>query len=189
MFSNHNNPPAGSWASAVTACGLILVAAACDARKSAGGRGGEAGPPGPATAAADTRPAGGPATGGNRAGAEPPSDSRQSAEAVAERTQRASSDNARIRVSQLGQAVAAFEIDVGRLPTTDEGLSSLLRPPANVNGWRGPYLARGGVEALVDAWGRPYFYRAPGRHNPQEFDVGSAGPDGKEGTADDVGNW
>jgi general secretion pathway protein G len=30
---------------------------------------------------------------------------------------------------------------------------------------------------------------APGKHNPDTFDVWSVGPDGQDGTDDDIGNW
>ena len=43
--------------------------------------------------------------------------------------------------------------------------------------------------ALKDAWGNEYQYRNPGRHNPNGYDIYSSGPDGKEGTEDDIGNW
>ena len=40
-----------------------------------------------------------------------------------------------------------------------------------------------------DPWGEPYIYVQPGQKNPSKFDVRSKGPDRKEGTDDDVGNW
>jgi general secretion pathway protein G len=41
----------------------------------------------------------------------------------------------------------------------------------------------------TDPWHNPYIYYFPGKHNPSGYDLLSAGPDGKEGTADDIGNW
>ena len=40
--------------------------------------------------------------------------------------------------------------------------------------------------ALSDPWGHPYQYRNPGKRHPEGFDVYSLGPDGKDGTADDI---
>jgi general secretion pathway protein G len=40
----------------------------------------------------------------------------------------------------------------------------------------------------VDPWGSACVYHVPGRHNV-DYDLLSIGPDGKEGTADDIGNW
>jgi len=41
----------------------------------------------------------------------------------------------------------------------------------------------------MDQWNNPYIYYFPGKHNPGAYDLLSAGPDGKEGTDDDIGNW
>jgi len=40
-----------------------------------------------------------------------------------------------------------------------------------------------------DPWERPYQYMSPGKKNTTSFDVWSFGPDGNDGTADDIGNW
>jgi general secretion pathway protein G len=48
-----------------------------------------------------------------------------------------------------------------------------------VSGWRGPYLH----ELPKDPWGHPYIYHRSG----SDFKILSAGPDGQEGTADDIG--
>jgi hypothetical protein len=51
--------------------------------------------------------------------------------------------------------------------------------------WRGPYLD----QLMIDPWGHSYVYTYPGRHNTNAYDLVSAGPDGRLGTADDIGNW
>lgn len=101
------------------------------------------------------------------------------------RSQQARVTAAKADISNIETAINAFEIDNGRLPTTEEGLSALISQPANVTDWRGPYLSRG---LPKDPWGNPYLYRMPGQQNPTEFDVYSTGPDGREGN-DDIGNW
>lgn len=50
-----------------------------------------------------------------------------------------------------------------------------------VGNWNGPYLK--GLPS--DPWGNPYVYLPP-KGNPSTFVVVCVGPDGKEGTADDV---
>ena len=40
-----------------------------------------------------------------------------------------------------------------------------------------------------DPWGNPFQYEFPGRRNPDSYDLWSFGPDGVNGTADDIGNW
>ncbi len=101
------------------------------------------------------------------------------------RTQQARETAAKTDVSTIQGALDAFEIDTGRYPTTEEGLGALLTAPANVEGWRGPYLTRG---LPKDPWGNPYVYRYPGQRNTTGFDLSSTGPDGREGN-DDLGNW
>jgi TM2 domain-containing membrane protein YozV len=44
------------------------------------------------------------------------------------------------QIELLGQALDMFHLDVGRYPTTSEGLQSLLIQPNGIDGWNGPYL-------------------------------------------------
>jgi general secretion pathway protein G len=64
-------------------------------------------------------------------------------------------------------------------------LQALVTAPASSTNWRGPYLS----ETALDPWYHPYQYVSPGIHNSTTFDVFSLGPDGRAGTADDIGNW
>lgn len=82
-------------------------------------------------------------------------------------------------------ALDVFELDTGRYPTTEEGLNALRAGPPDAENWRGPYLK----QEPIDPWGRLYRYAQPGQRNPQDYDLFSAGPDGVEGTSDDIGNW
>jgi general secretion pathway protein G len=92
---------------------------------------------------------------------------------------------ARTQIAQLRVALDTFELDVGRFPTTAEGLSALVEKPASdAEGWQGPYI-RGMPN---DPWGRAYGYRQPGQGGPRHLDLYSAGPDGQEGTDDDITN-
>lgn len=93
---------------------------------------------------------------------------------------------ARAQVELLGQTLDHFRLDVGRYPTTQEGLGALVTNPGAQN-WEGPYLKK----ALPnDPWGKPYQYQSPGSHG--EFDIYSYGRDstpGGEGEDKDVVNW
>ena len=82
-------------------------------------------------------------------------------------------------------ALDLFELDAGKYPTTEQGLAALRVRPNEVQNWRGPYLKR----QPLDPWGRSYRYVSPGTRNTQDYDLFSAGPDGAEGTSDDIGNW
>jgi general secretion pathway protein G len=95
-------------------------------------------------------------------------------------------EHVQLEVKDLATALRIFEVDVGRFPTAEEGLDPLIHRPAAEPTWKGPYI-KGGLP--VDPWKHPYQYRNPGTHNPATVDVFSMGPDGKAGTADDIGNW
>lgn len=84
---------------------------------------------------------------------------------------------AKIQIKELEGALQLFSFDVGRYPTTSEGLESLVRNPGNLEAWHGPYLSK--AELPRDPWGKPYAYRCPGQHG--DFDLLSYGPDGVEG--------
>lgn len=101
---------------------------------------------------------------------------------------RAKTDTARLQMQELSTALDLFRIDVGRLPSSAEGLGVLVRQPQNLKNWRGPYLRK--ASALVDPWGRSYVFRSPGQHG--EFDLSSLGADGNVGGSGedrDVTNW
>jgi general secretion pathway protein G len=87
-------------------------------------------------------------------------------------------------INVMEGAISQFKVDTGRFPTTAEGLQVLITAPADTPNWHGPYL----LHFPHDHWGRPYIYRCPSRKWPQGFLLLSAGPDGIEGTDDDVSN-
>jgi general secretion pathway protein G len=94
---------------------------------------------------------------------------------------------ARVQIELLGAALDQFKLDVGRYPTSQEGLQALQQSPGNAPGWEGPYLKK---EVPRDPWGAQYQYRSPGEHG--EYDIASLGSDnapGGEGEAGDVTSW
>ncbi len=102
------------------------------------------------------------------------------------RSKQAKVTAAETEVSRLETALDAFEIDVGRYPTSQEGLRSLYEQPSNAESWKGPYLKRGVPQ---DPWRNEYIYEYPGRYNQDGFDLHSLGPDCQDGTTDDIKNW
>jgi len=80
-------------------------------------------------------------------------------------------------------ALDLFEQHMGRYPTTSEGLEALVVDPGDER-WRGPYL-KGGLKP--DPWGNPYRYEFIDDGRGQ-YVLSSNGPDGREGTDDDVGS-
>lgn len=94
---------------------------------------------------------------------------------------------AQTQISQIEVALDAFEIEVGRFPTTAEGLRALVvQPTTQAEGWNAPYLRRG---VPADPWGQEYQYRYPGTYNTYGYDLWSNGPDGQLGSDDDITNW
>ena len=81
-------------------------------------------------------------------------------------------------------ALDSFEVDNGYYP---KSLQDLIQQPSNAKNWRGPYLDPATLP--IDPWSNPYIYYCPGKHNQNGYDLLSMGPDAKEGTADDIGNW
>jgi general secretion pathway protein G len=86
---------------------------------------------------------------------------------------------ARAQIEAFEKALDTYRLDVGRYPTSEEGLSALMSaPPAVAAKWNGPYLKKGIPQ---DPWGHPYQYRAPGAKG--EYEIVSAGRDGQPGGA------
>jgi general secretion pathway protein G len=97
---------------------------------------------------------------------------------------------AKSQVEMLGAALDAYRLDVGRYPTTEEGLAALRTAPAAAGArWRGPYLRK---DVPADPWGNPYQFRSPGQVNPTGYDLLSLGADGKpdgQGEDADIRSW
>lgn len=94
---------------------------------------------------------------------------------------------ARAQIELLGTALDTFRLDVGRYPTTQEGLEALRRQPGGLERWDGPYIKK---DVPKDPWGQPYVYNSPGEHGP--YDLLSYGADkapGGEGNNGDVASW
>ena len=102
---------------------------------------------------------------------------------LAGRAERARRIAAKADVSaNIASALDLYEMDVGDYP---KSLQDLLERPSGADNWSGPYLKR----EPKDPWGRPYYYKAPGDHNVYGYDLHSIGPDGQDGTDDDIDNW
>lgn len=83
---------------------------------------------------------------------------------------------AKAQIDALEKALDTFRIDVGRYPSTEEGLAALAKKPGSVTGWNGPYLKK---DVPMDPWGHPYQFRSPGATT--EMELVSYGKDGQPG--------
>lgn len=94
---------------------------------------------------------------------------------------------AKAQIELLGTALDVFRLDVGRYPTTEEGLKTLREKPSGGDSWEGPYLPK---EIPVDPWGRAYVYKFPGEQGEYEIvSFGLDGAEGGEGENQDVVSW
>lgn len=99
----------------------------------------------------------------------------------------AKTKTAGIQIKDLEQALEMYKLDVGRFPSTNEGLEALVNKPGSAAGWNGPYL-KGDVP--LDPWNREYHYKYPGERGELDiYTYGQNGTPGGEGEDQDVGNW
>ena len=99
---------------------------------------------------------------------------------------------ATIQVQAFETALKTYKLDNGMYPSTEQGLQSLISPPATGKlpaKWRdGGYLDKNKLP--LDPCGNNYVYISPGVND--EFDLSSYGADGEaggEGNARDVNSW
>ncbi|KQY90336.1 MULTISPECIES: type II secretion system major pseudopilin GspG [Roseateles] len=91
------------------------------------------------------------------------------------------------QIDALQKSLDQYRLDVGRYPSTEQGLAVLVTKPADEPKWQGPYLSKA---VPKDPWGNDYQYRSPGEHG--EYDLLSLGKDGRpggEGEDADLTSW
>jgi len=100
----------------------------------------------------------------------------------------ARTEAAGIQIERLGGILDLYRLDMGRYPSTDEGMQALVEPPVDSDRWNGPYVKK--ADSLIDPWGRPYEYRSPGDHGDYDlFTLGADGAEGGDGEDADVASW
>ena len=92
--------------------------------------------------------------------------------------EKAKADAAKIEMGQIGQTLDLYKLEVGRYPSTQEGLQALIAAPPGVSNWNGPYWKKSTTPK--DPWGNEYRYAAPGQNNAP-YEISSYGADGREG--------
>jgi general secretion pathway protein G len=100
---------------------------------------------------------------------------------------------ARAAMTKVEQALEFYRLDNARYPSSEQGLTALLREPS-IDPLPRNYQPEGYLRApdLVDPWGEDFGYEFPGAHNTYSFDLWSYGADnvsGGEGTDADLANW
>ena len=93
----------------------------------------------------------------------------------------------------LRACLQRYALDMKDFPTTEQGLQALIECPADLDEtvaarWKGPYTDGG--ELPKDAWGNDFQYEYPPTQGTSEYpDMWSWGPDGQDGTEDDICSW
>lgn len=90
-------------------------------------------------------------------------------------------------MDKIALALQSYEGRALRVPTTEQGLEALVEKPTLEpipENYR-PFME----ELPKDPWGQAYKYRFPAQKSKKSYDIWTVGPDGAEGTEDDIGNW
>jgi general secretion pathway protein G len=98
------------------------------------------------------------------------------------------SKTAMLQIEELSSALDVYRLEVGRYPSSDEGLTALVENPGGVDQWNGPYLRKSTIRK--DPWGNEYSYVAPGEHGDFDlYSLGADNSDGGEGENRDILGW
>ncbi|SNZ16365.1 type II secretion system major pseudopilin GspG [Hydrogenobacter hydrogenophilus] len=101
------------------------------------------------------------------------------------RVEEAKIETTKIQMKAIKDALEQYKIDNGFYPTTEQGLKALVEKPTTPpipQRWR-QYLDK----VPKDGWDRDFIYLSPGVGHP--YELKSMGPDGKDGTDDDIDVW
>ena len=91
-------------------------------------------------------------------------------------------------ISSFMTALAAYKLDTGVFPTSDQGLRALREKPGDLAAWAGPYITQ---DVPKDPWGHDYVYKYPGDHgdSPDMICLGQDGQPGGDGINADIVSW
>ena len=91
------------------------------------------------------------------------------------------------QISLFETALDIYRLDIGKYPTTEQGLQALRVKPDDVEKWDGPYLPK---DVPLDPWGNRYVYESPGEHGDCDIiSLGADGDPGGEGEDTDIVSW
>lgn len=103
-------------------------------------------------------------------------------------------DSCRLMMESIDNSLELYNNNIGRYPSEEDGgLDALLKKPNYSDEklgekWRGPYVKT----ELRDPWGNPFHYEkaeSGSESGGKPFKLWSNGPDGQDGTQDDIRNW
>ena len=88
---------------------------------------------------------------------------------------------ARAQMALFETALDTYRLDVGKYPTTEQGLQSLRTSDGEK--WDGPYLPK---SVPKDPWGHPYVYKRADNGEVEIISLGADGTEGGEGEDKDI---
>ena len=95
---------------------------------------------------------------------------------------------AKVQVEDFSAALDMYKLDMGKYPTSDQGLQALIEAPEGSKRWNGPYLRK--AKTPADPWQNGYHYASPGAHGKFDlFTYGADDKEGGEGEDQDINNW
>ena len=95
---------------------------------------------------------------------------------------------AKVQIEDLAAALDMYKLDLGKYPTSEQGLAALIESPDGANRWSGPYLRK--AKMPLDPWQQEYHYASPGEHGKFDlFTLGADGQEGGEGEDQDIASW
>ena len=92
---------------------------------------------------------------------------------------------ARSQMALFETALDTYRLDVGKYPSSDQGLQALRTKPSGEEKWDGPYLPK---SVPKDPWGHPYIYRRLDNGEVEIISMGADGSEGGEGEDKDISN-
>ena len=106
----------------------------------------------------------------------------------------AEKNTTKLLLQNVETALDTYRLNMGRYPTTEQGLNALMSKPTFENEklgdkWKGPYLKPG--TQLEDAWSHSLRYELTdttdeSNASAPRYKLYSVGPDGQPDTADDI---
>ena len=95
---------------------------------------------------------------------------------------------AKVQIEDLAATLDMYKLDLGRYPSSEEGLTALIESPDSAKRWNGPYLSKSKIP--LDPWQNEYHYVSPGEHGKFDlFTFGADNKEGGEGEDQDVVSW
>jgi general secretion pathway protein G len=100
----------------------------------------------------------------------------------------AKTDTAQLQIEEFGAGLDLYHLEVGRYPSTEQGLLALAQEPSGVSNWHGPYLRKKDIPS--DPWGNNYQYLSPGENGDYDlYSLGRDNTDGGGGEDMDIVSW